>query len=880
MNENNNLEQLQKIAKVLNTDKILTPSDIEQVLAGVLGILTEFKKSTEALNTETKKVVNNIYDNIERRHGEIMSEMDDDIEQKKSNVMADFSAKIEEVRNLLAEIKAIKVIPAKDGISPDKAEIISEVMAQIKLPEYEKVTLDTADQMVGKINELPTDDPDCQIDFAHIKNVPDFAKADKKMLVGGRIFAQMADVAFTNLQNNDVVYWNATRLRFENKPEGQLGVSSVNGLIGNITLAAGAGISVNTSGQTITISATGGGGGGMAIGSPVSGGDPTDILFIDASGNLAQDDGFVFDNVNGIARTALLGGVVLLADRTSANYGLGDIDGVGSGTYLFINDNNGSGGQQIGLNTQNPDAALTIVTKALPIVQPAQFNGSGLNDMNDGGIFTGAESVTYTITITDTSGPDSFSWRGSDGTSGGPTVITTAFNQAIGSFGVIVGFVSDTGHTLSDSWTITVTQPLSFDIKSTIGTTIFSIGNSGETFIQNGQTGNDILWVNPASGSIGGFIFGDVDLGTNHGLMGWQQTNLADSSQWEAFVKGISDTSADATFFKTDQTGLTQIGDVDGLFRTPSTVLFSDPVNNKAGVITDGNVIFKNVAGEVYMQSVGGTGDLMIGDIFGSFGNSFITDFQQGAMAWEGPSGSIGSVNVNGMTMFKPVSVSWDTAAAANNFVQTANFMTVTGNTQINHINNVGWNNGAVIEMYFTGTPLIKNNQTGGGADLAIRTPNNKDLQIIAGDIVTLVNEGSLNKWIVSSVIHSNVFVNSNLVASANLLAQTSANSAVLQYTTPVGADATWQVNAYLNVTAISVNTVTVQVLYQDENNVSQTISFFNMGTTTAAIGATGATSYPPAVIRVKQNTTITIRTTTVGVGSQTYDVGTSILSS
>lgn len=76
------------------------------------------------------------------------------------------------------------------------------------------------------------------------------------------------------------------------------GVTSLNSLTGAINFLAGTNITLTTVGQNITISASGGGG-SVAIGSPVSGGTANSVLYIDLSGNLAQDNGaFVWKDAN------------------------------------------------------------------------------------------------------------------------------------------------------------------------------------------------------------------------------------------------------------------------------------------------------------------------------------------------------------------------------------------------------------------------------------------------------------------------------------------------------------------------------------------------------------------------------------------------------
>lgn len=111
-------------------------------------------------------------------------------------------------------------------------------------------------------------------------------------------------------------------------------------------------------------------------------------------------------------------------------------------------------------------------------------------------------------------------------------------------------------------------------------------------------------------------------------------------------------------------------------------------------------------------------------------------------------------------------------------------------------------------------------------------------------------------------------------VTSAILTGKTAAVASVVTTTSP--NDATnhiYTVGGSIVVTAISVNTITLQVTYTDETSTTRTQSFFGEGLTTAAVSTTGGFNFPPMTIISKPNTAITILTTVVGVGSETYDV-------
>lgn len=112
------------------------------------------------------------------------------------------------------------------------------------------------------------------------------------------------------------------------------------------------------------------------------------------------------------------------------------------------------------------------------------------------------------------------------------------------------------------------------------------------------------------------------------------------------------------------------------------------------------------------------------------------------------------------------------------------------------------------------------------------------------------------------------------IVASGDVTAQSAANTSIATYTTPNdGVPHTFRINTYAAITAISAGTLTVQVSFTDHNNNAQTQNFFAMGLTSAGLTSTGFDAFPPAVIRCKANTAITIKTTFTGV-SIAYDAG------
>lgn len=113
-------------------------------------------------------------------------------------------------------------------------------------------------------------------------------------------------------------------------------------------------------------------------------------------------------------------------------------------------------------------------------------------------------------------------------------------------------------------------------------------------------------------------------------------------------------------------------------------------------------------------------------------------------------------------------------------------------------------------------------------------------------------------------------------VTASDLTAQTTANTSVATYTTP--AIGTYRIGGYVNITAVTIDVIEMQVTYTDENSTSQTANFFTQGATSALLSAIGNSAFPTMDIRCKSGTAITVKTTlTTGTGTISYDTGATI---
>jgi len=174
--QNENIEQLKKIAKVFNTQNVITAVEIEQVLVGIMQIMTSFKKDNESLTKETKKLVETLFDKVLEEREKLLQETKDTISTADTKLSGsvtafldkkgkEFDTKIDKVQAILTEIKSIEV---KDGKDADEDRIIAEIIAQLKTEQPVELT---GEQIVSKINLLELAE-EYQIDAKHIKNLP------------------------------------------------------------------------------------------------------------------------------------------------------------------------------------------------------------------------------------------------------------------------------------------------------------------------------------------------------------------------------------------------------------------------------------------------------------------------------------------------------------------------------------------------------------------------------------------------------------------------------------------------------------------------------------------------------------------------------------
>lgn len=136
-------------------------------------------------------------------------------------------------------------------------------------------------------------------------------------------------------------------------------------------------------------------------------------------------------------------------------------------------------------------------------------------------------------------------------------------------------------------------------------------------------------------------------------------------------------------------------------------------------------------------------------------------------------------------------------------------------------------------------------------------------------------NTGGTTAPLDLTVAQVNAMLGTGSSVSSGIFTNAASGGAILSITSEASLS-TYRLGAWMNITAISAASLTIQVVYTDETSTVQTVTIFPMGTTSAGSTATGPVLLPSMEIRVKASTTITVSSVLTGVSS-TYDAGASL---
>lgn len=209
------MNPLDKLLKVINTQNIVTPDEIEAVLSGITNLLEKYKSTTESLTDEKLNEMDKTLSDysvyldkvslkLEKSQEKAIFALTEDVNTAVKNIQSlqkELKSKLSVTDDLKTEISTL-TSRVEDYISNEDSRdesLIGEVLK--RLPE-EKVI--TGEFIVDEINNLPTDDEALKIDAAHIKNLPKVV--NQAVGVSNKYLDQLLDVDLSGVTKTNGKY--------------------------------------------------------------------------------------------------------------------------------------------------------------------------------------------------------------------------------------------------------------------------------------------------------------------------------------------------------------------------------------------------------------------------------------------------------------------------------------------------------------------------------------------------------------------------------------------------------------------------------------------------------------------------------------------------
>lgn len=147
-------------------------------------LLAAFKKIVEMVQKMKEENAGQL-DRIISTFGSLENKLETDTSKILTKAERIIAAELESLlRRFSAEQKKIddKLTAVENGKDADSVQIVQDVLAQIRLPEYKEVILDDAEKLRDKLETLKGDE---RIDKSAIKGLEEFEKLNQKNLFGG-----------------------------------------------------------------------------------------------------------------------------------------------------------------------------------------------------------------------------------------------------------------------------------------------------------------------------------------------------------------------------------------------------------------------------------------------------------------------------------------------------------------------------------------------------------------------------------------------------------------------------------------------------------------------------------------------------------------------
>ena len=403
--EKTNLENLNRLARLFGTDRLISPEDIEAIRDSLIGVLANNKKEIESLTEETKQAVNSILDKVLNEHDTYLEKTKQIAQEAKSETTEAINSTLKSLEEVKALCKEVMECKPENGEDADEEYVIGEVLNRIKLPEYKEIVLDDGGAIVDKINSLPVNEEN-QIDAKHIKNLPEGKGG--RVISGGvtrKIVEQMIEAAgggggspggsTTQLQYNNAGAFGGISGA---TTDGTAVTYTANNLKAADITASGSGgfLIQSNSGTDVGLFGAGGGAGATFYGGVNISGDltvDTNTLYVDATNNRV---GILTTSPAVPLHVSANNEVVRVGDNTNAN------------NYIAFAYNTGAGSPRamIGHNSVSGNVAVQGGTsKGIEFnVNNGTFgSGTAMTLLSTGLLGIGTTAPTHTLTLPSTS---------------------------------------------------------------------------------------------------------------------------------------------------------------------------------------------------------------------------------------------------------------------------------------------------------------------------------------------------------------------------------------------------------------------------------------------------------------------------------------------
>ena len=211
---------LSKLLQVFNGSRSVTEAEVKQIMMAMVVILAENKRSTDALNEETRKRLEDAINSIAFEHQNVLESLRKDVVKSKAEIEKAAKEQNDRAFRRLQELinKTDFRIP-RDGLSGKDGKDGRDGEPGPAGTPGKDGSPDTPEQVRDKLETLKDDE---RLDVKAIRGLPDYLQEVKKkgrqMPVGGiRFFENLADVSIpiTSKRKDLIAQYSTTNNRWE-----------------------------------------------------------------------------------------------------------------------------------------------------------------------------------------------------------------------------------------------------------------------------------------------------------------------------------------------------------------------------------------------------------------------------------------------------------------------------------------------------------------------------------------------------------------------------------------------------------------------------------------------------------------------------------------